>query len=59
MKGRDLSRAKPYKPVLRYEEDDVLSHATFGIGAVMKLLADDKVEVAFPSGIKVLVHGRG
>ena len=59
MKGRDLSRAKKYQPALRFEVNDVVSHPTFGIGAVMKLLADDKLEVAFPVGIKVLVHGRG
>jgi hypothetical protein len=58
MKGRDMSRARPYKPALLYEVDDVVSHPAFGIGAVMKLLADNKLEAAFPSGIKVLVHGR-
>jgi hypothetical protein len=59
MKGRDLSRARTYKPALRYEVNDVVSHPTFGVGVVTKLLADDKLEAAFPVGLKVLVHGRG
>jgi len=58
MHGRDLARAKSYRPANRYEEDDVLNHVTFGIGAVTKLLSDDKIEVVFRAGIKVLVHGR-
>ena len=59
MKGRDLSRARTYKPGLRFEINDVMSHPVFGVGAVTKLLADDKLEAAFPVGLKVLVHGRG
>ena len=59
MRGRDISRARPYRPVLQYETNDVLSHPTFGIGAVTKVLADNKIEAAFRSGLKVLVHGRG
>ncbi|MBI5507829.1 MAG: hypothetical protein HY903_03640 [Deltaproteobacteria bacterium] len=58
MRGRDVSRAKPYRPRERFAVDDIVSHVTFGLGAVMKVLADDKIEVAFPIGIKVLVHGR-
>lgn len=59
MRGRDISRAKPYKPATRFAADDVVSHPSFGVGAVMRELSGDKIEVAFAIGIKVLVHGRG
>jgi hypothetical protein len=58
MKGRDLSRAPAYLPSLQFGVNDIVSHATFGIGAVTKILADGKIEVAFRVGLKVLVHGR-
>ena len=48
-----------YRPALRYEVGDMVSHPTFGLGPVTKLLADQKIEVTFESGVKVLVHGRG
>jgi hypothetical protein len=58
MEGRDLSRAKRYKPAVTFGEGDVVDHATFGIGLITKLLADNKVEVVFRQGLKVLAHGR-
>ncbi len=57
--GRDLSRAKPYRPATAFAADDVINHATFGLGVVIKVLADKKIEVGFPVGLKVLVHDRG
>ena len=58
IKGQDLSRAQRYKAASHYDEGDVLDHVTFGLGMVMRALADSKIEVLFPAGLKVLVHNR-
>ncbi len=59
MKGRDISRAQRYKPALTYADGDVLSHPSFGVGVVTRVLSDGKIEVLFPAASKVLVHARG
>ena len=59
MKGRDLSRAKRYKPMVLFQQGDVVDHATFGLGVVTRVLADHKIVVAFQMDEKILVHGRG
>ncbi|MBL8600520.1 MAG: hypothetical protein JNK72_01210 [Myxococcales bacterium] len=48
----------PFKMTERYRKDQWLAHKTFGIGLVMAELADNKIEVRFESGVKVLVHNR-
>jgi hypothetical protein len=58
MIGRDTSRARSYKPAEIYAAEEVINHAKFGLGVVVRVLADRKVEVAFDSGVKVLVHQR-
>ena len=57
--GKDLSRAQRYSPREAFAAGDVLDHATFGLGVVEKLLADNKLQVIFQtSGERVLVHSR-
>jgi hypothetical protein len=58
MKGQDTSRAQRYRTAVNYAQGDVLDHTTFGIGVVLRLLTDAKIEVIFPLGCKTLVHGR-
>jgi len=57
MRGRDLSRAKKYKPADRFAKSDVLNHTQFGIGIVLGEKDGSKIEVAFADGQKTLVHG--
>jgi hypothetical protein len=56
--GKDLSRAQRYRATINFVEGDVVDHINFGVGMVTRLLADCKMEVLFPTGIKVLVHSR-
>ncbi len=56
--GKDASAQKPYAPKTRFAEGDVLSHPTFGLGLV-QASRHDKIDVAFKSGVKTLVHGLG
>ncbi|MEE8409143.1 MAG: hypothetical protein V3T05_06035 [Myxococcota bacterium] len=58
MEGRDVSRARAYKLAEKFDEGEVLNHTKFGLGLVTRVLADLKVEVFFPAGKKILVHGR-
>lgn len=56
--GKDISRAAKYRANETFDLEDVLDHKSFGIGVVTRVLADNKIEVAFANGPKVLVHGR-
>ncbi len=51
--------ARTYTPSEKYVIDDVVTHPTFGKGLVIALPAHQKMEVAFSSGRKLLVHERG
>ena len=57
MRGRDVSRAKKYKPVDRFVKADILNHTQFGIGIVIAEKDGTKIEVVFANGQKTLVHG--
>jgi DNA-directed RNA polymerase subunit M/transcription elongation factor TFIIS len=56
MKGRDLSKAKKYKPASSFEKNDVLDHPKFGMGLVLGDKDGSKIDVAFSEGVKTLVH---
>ena len=58
MEGRDLARAIKYKAGEEFRLESVLDHKTFGLGLVTRVLSDRKIEVAFKTGEKVLVHAR-
>jgi hypothetical protein len=57
LKGRELAMAKRYSPKDKYKPGDLVEHASFGLG-VATALKDNKIEVLFEEGAKVLVHGR-
>jgi len=56
--GKDIANAPKYSPKDTYKVDQVIQHPTFGLGLVT-VVRGDKVEVAFKSETKTLVHGRG
>ncbi len=58
MEGRDLARAVKYKISEAFGVEDVMDHKAFGLGLVTRVLSDRKIEVAFKTGEKVLVHSR-
>jgi hypothetical protein len=58
MAGRDIARARRYRPADTFAAGDVVDHPTFGLGVVTKLLDGGKVDVAFQAGAKTLVHAR-
>ena len=58
MAGRDLSRSVRYKMSREFVECDLLDHASFGVGLVVRVLWDRKIRVRFPDGMKTLAHAR-
>ena len=56
--GRDISQPTRYTIREEFEVDAVVDHKKFGIGVVTKVMADQKVEVTFREGVKILIHGR-
>ncbi len=56
--GADLASARPYSIRDSYQEFDIVSHPTFGVGFVTELLPDHKVEITFSDEARVLVHDR-
>ena len=56
--GQDLSRALRYRPSVVFEEGSVVDHPTFGFGMVTRVMSDNKIDVVFQTGAKVLVHSR-
>lgn len=56
MKGRDLSKAKKYKPAMVFEKNDVIDHPKFGMGLVLGDKDGSKIDVAFSDGVKTLIH---
>jgi hypothetical protein len=56
--GKDLANAPRYSPRDTYAVDQVIQHPTFGLGLVTAVRGE-KVDIAFKSELKTLVHGRG
>jgi len=47
---------RPYSARERYAPGDIVQHAVFGVGVAIKLKDENKVEVRFDNGTKLLVH---
>jgi hypothetical protein len=55
----ELANCRPYSIRDTYETGDLVAHPVFDIGFVADLLPDNKVEIQFRDGPRVLVHNRG
>lgn len=55
---RSAAEARTYTPFDRYVVGDLVSHPTFGLGAVAALPAPGKVEIVFRDASKLLMHER-
>src|ERR1700690_950291 len=55
----DLAGCRPYSIRDTYEQGDLVAHPVFDIGFVAELLPDNKVEIMFRDGPRILVHNRG
>lgn len=54
----DTSGALPYSAGMGLELNQVIEHATFGLGVVTELREGNKAHIAFRDGGRILVYGR-
>jgi hypothetical protein len=54
----DPAKARRYTPKETFAVDELISHATFGLG-IVSVVRQDKIDVAFKAFEKTLVHARG
>lgn len=57
LRGRTAAAARPYSTSARFKAGELISHATFGLGAVTGERDNIKIEVLFPDGPRVLLQG--
>jgi hypothetical protein len=55
---KDSAKVMTYSTADKYQQGDVVEHATFGRGAVTAIKDGSKIEVLFQTGTKTLIHGR-
>lgn len=58
MKGRENAEVRRYSPKSRFSAGEVIEHPKFGKGVATALKDGDKIEILFPDGPRVLIHGR-
>jgi hypothetical protein len=56
--GVDVSSPTRYTIKDEFEKNMVIDHKKFGLGLVTQSLADNKIEVIFIEGTKILIHRR-
>jgi hypothetical protein len=54
----DASQGRPYSFRDSYIENDIVTHPKFGLGFTSETMDEDKVEITFKDGRRVLVHNR-
>ncbi len=58
IRGKELSGARPYNVKDDYKVDDLLRHPTFGLGIVLAVKGPQKIEVMFPTDVKILLQNQ-
>lgn len=56
--GRDRAAARRYSPREQFAPNDLVAHPSFGLGVVAAARGLDKIDVAFPGGVKTLLHNK-
>ena len=57
LRGRSQSASRRYSRSERFTVGETVSHATLGLGVVIAERESTKIDVLFPDGQKVLLHG--
>ena len=57
--GKERSSFSPYSIGGRFTPQQLISHKKFGDGVVMALVEDQKINVLFQDGPRILIHNRG
>ena len=56
--GYDLSGAKKYSINGNFKKDEILDHHKFGIGIVLSVIQNNKIEILFKDGNKLLIQNQ-
>ncbi len=57
--GKDRSTARRYDLKQKFAVGELVQHPSFGLGVVAAVRGLDKIDVAFPSTVKTLMHNKG
>jgi hypothetical protein len=57
IEARGATTARAYSPRATFQVDELINHPTFGLG-IVRAVREDKVDVAFKTAERTLVHGR-
>ncbi len=57
--GKERSLFAPYAISARFAPQQLISHKKFGDGVVMAVVEDQKINVLFRDGPRILIHNRG
>jgi hypothetical protein len=57
--GKDRSSARRYDAKQKFSVGDLVEHPAFGLGVVAAARGLEKIDVAFPTTAKTLLHNRG
>jgi hypothetical protein len=57
IEARGEANARAYSPQATFQVDELIAHPTFGLG-IVRAVRRDKVDVAFKTTERVLIHGR-
>lgn len=52
----DLSRVRIYNLNGSFKKDEIIEHSKFGVGIVLSVIQDKKIEILFKDGTKILIH---
>jgi hypothetical protein len=55
----DRSNSRAYSIKSTFRENDVIEHPKFGTGLVLSTVKDNKIDVIFENGPKLLIHNMG
>ena len=58
LRGRTGDKARTYATSERFAPGELIKHSSFGLGVVVAERDSVKIDVHFPDGPKVLLHGR-
>ncbi len=57
LRGRTESASRSYSRAQRFAVGEIVAHATLGLGVVIAERESTKIDILFPDGQKVLLHG--
>lgn len=56
LKDYDLTRVRIYSMSGNYKKDEIIEHSKFGVGIVLSLIQNNKIEMLFEDGPRILIH---